>query len=154
MKNQASCGSCWAFATTAVVEFGKCINTGIPGSIRYILVRPNIPSVYNIQIRFAFDSEQQLVDCSSTNGCGGGWYGSAWSYLANNGGQDTSASYPYTAKNGVCKASTSVVGATLSKTAAVVSIKANDTNTMITLLQNKRLVAVAIAVVNSFFGYR
>ena len=101
-----------------------------------------------------FDSEQQLVDCSSTNGCGGGWYGSAWSYLANNGGQDTSASYPYTAKNGVCKASTSVVGATLSKTAAVVSIKANDTNTMITLLQNKRLVAVAIAVVNSFFGYR
>ena len=119
-------------------------DTGIPGSIRYILVRTNIPSVYNIQIRFAFDSEQQLVDCSTTNyGCGGGWYGNAWTYLANNGGQDTSASYPYTAKNGVCKSNTSIVGATISKTTPVIAIAANDTNTMIALLQTQRLVAVA-----------
>ena len=46
------------------------------------------------------------------------------------------------------------MGATISKTTPVIAIAANDTNTMIALLQTQRLVAVAIAVVNSFFGYR
>ena len=96
-----------------------------------------------------------MVDCSTANyACGGGWYGVAWTYLANNGGQVTSASYPYTATKGVCKSCMAVVGATLSKTAPVVSIKANDVSMMIAVLQSKRLFAVTIAVVNSFFGYK
>lgn len=52
--NQASCGSCWAFATTAVVEGYTFLKTG------------NLPTL----------SQQQLVDCATTYygnlGCQGG----------------------------------------------------------------------------------
>ncbi len=41
-------------------------------------------------------SEQQLVDCDpNNNGCNGGWYTSAWSYLK--GGSAKQSTYSYTA---------------------------------------------------------
>ena len=52
IKNQQTCGSCWAFGTNAVLE-----------------------AAYNMKKGSLIDfSEQQLVDCVSGNwGCNGGW---------------------------------------------------------------------------------
>jgi cathepsin L len=52
VKDQAQCGSCWAFSTTGALEGAHYILTGVLESF----------------------SEQQLVACSTANyGCGGGW---------------------------------------------------------------------------------
>ncbi|KAF0708797.1 hypothetical protein As57867_006194, partial [Aphanomyces stellatus] len=51
MKNQGSCGSCWAFSTVGTVEFADCLATGTLLDL----------------------SEQQVVSCDPKNyGCNGG----------------------------------------------------------------------------------
>lgn len=51
-------------------------------------------------------SEQNLIDCSvkyGNNGCMGGWMNNAFKYINDNKGIDTETSYPYEAKNDVCR---------------------------------------------------
>lgn len=70
---QQRCGDCWAFATTASVDF-------FGGS----------------------HSEQQLVDCTGGGcGCGGGNAPSAYNYLERAGDESESA-YPYRGSQGSC----------------------------------------------------
>jgi C1A family cysteine protease len=83
VKNQGSCGSCWAFSATGVVEgYWK-------------LYEGELPNV----------SEQQLVDCSTSYGnlgCNGGWPASALQYVKDHGLVKNSE-YPYTATDGSCR---------------------------------------------------
>jgi len=83
VKNQGSCGSCWAFGTTGAIESANKIKTG-----QMVLL-----------------SEQQLVDCagsSGNQGCNGGLPSSAYNWIRTNG-ICSAADYPYTGRDGSCK---------------------------------------------------
>ncbi|CAH6420839.1 Papain family cysteine protease [uncultured virus] len=77
VKNQYSCGSCWAFSTTGTIESMNAIKTGKLISL----------------------SEENLIDCSfnfGNQGCGGGLPSLAMDYVISNLGIDTENSYPLT----------------------------------------------------------
>jgi hypothetical protein len=86
VKNQGKCGSCWAHATTAVVEGRLKLDEGHTTSL----------------------SEQYLLDCDTTRvvkGCGGGLPERALQWLANNSthkckGIASEVQYPYTSASG------------------------------------------------------
>lgn len=76
VKDQATCGSCWAFAATGTMEGAWNAATGEAVSL----------------------SEQQLVDCSwdyGNNGCGGGNMEPAIQYVADVGGAWSEEAYQY-----------------------------------------------------------
>jgi C1A family cysteine protease len=103
VKNQAQCGSCWAFSATEELESmwikaGKATNTTISLS------------------------PQQIVDCDqSDGGCGGGHTESAWDYIIAAGGQESNSTYPYTAEDGTCRFKKSAVVAKVKSYTAATS---------------------------------
>jgi C1A family cysteine protease len=81
VRNQASCGSCWAFSAVATMA----------GT--YAKAKKKTPPVL---------SEQQLVDCvTSSHGCNGGSTPNAMTYAKK--GMMLNSAYGYTAKQGTCK---------------------------------------------------
>jgi hypothetical protein len=73
VKDQGSCGSCWAFGATGAFESAYYIAEGV------------IPDF----------SEQVLVSCDeNSNGCDGGWTGSAYNFFSIYGAYDESC-MPY-----------------------------------------------------------
>ncbi|XP_046656745.1 ervatamin-B-like [Daphnia pulicaria] len=128
VKNQGSCGSCWAFTAITPLEFAQCKKSGS----RVIL------------------SEQQLVDCDPNNGgCNGGWYTTAWNYLR--GGSARQSAYSYTAVKGTCKFSTSTIGSTVATYGGVTS---KSPSAMQAALVRYGPLSVAITVINSFYSYK
>jgi len=81
VQDQGGCGSCWAFATVAVVESANALAHG---------------TLYKL-------SEQQLVDCDSAQGgCNGGNMYPAEGYVQRNG-LATEDAYPYAGVDQDCK---------------------------------------------------
>jgi C1A family cysteine protease len=81
IKNQRSCGSCWAFSAAESFEDAYLARTG-----KQIILAP-----------------QQLLDCSGVGDCKGGWYYDAFQYLQTHGGA-SEGDAPYTGQAGTCNA--------------------------------------------------
>lgn len=91
VKNQAACGSCWAFSAAGALESALAIFKGQK----------------NLDI-----AEQELVDCSRSygnGGCQGGLMHFAYDYILDKG-INNSKDYPYTARDGKCKSDISGKG--------------------------------------------
>lgn len=81
VKDQHSCGSCWAFSATGAVE---------------AVAKLYRNTTYNFDL-----SEQELVSCSNAGTCNGGWASLALDYISNNGLQNEN-SFPYKAQDRPC----------------------------------------------------
>ena len=83
IKDQGSCGSCWAFSTTGSLEGAIAIATGIDAS------------------EWTGLSEEQLVQCDTNDsGCNGGLMDYAFEWTQTNGGLCSEDDYPYTSGTG------------------------------------------------------
>ncbi len=84
IKNQMSCGSCWAFTSCAALEANLMIRQ-------------------NAQVDL---SEQYILDCAEAQNqdagsCAGGWYGTVYEFLKTNGAK-LENQYPYQNKDVSC----------------------------------------------------
>ncbi len=84
VRNQGSCGSCWAFAAAGALESHSLIKLSKPGQELNL-------------------SEQVLVSCGGAGSCGGGSIGSASNYIRDKG-LPPEECFPYTATNNACSA--------------------------------------------------
>jgi len=130
VKDQAQCGSCWAFSTTGSVEGAVQVSTGKLTSV----------------------SEQQLVDCagsSGNQGCNGGLMDDAFNWIVSHGGIGSEASYPYTARDGTCKNVPSV-----SKITGYKDVQQGSETALMSALQNQPISIAIEADQSSFQMYK
>jgi len=129
VKDQGQCGSCWAFSATGAIEGSFFVKQGKLNSV----------------------SEQQLVDCSGTEGnqgCNGGLMDYAFQWVIKNKGIAAESDYPYTARDGSCKRGKTSV----STIASFKDVAEGDENALMTSLLAQP-VAIAIEADQSCFQF-
>jgi len=109
VKNQAQCGSCWAFSATE-----------------------NIESVNILKGLFTNEtinlSPQQIVDCDTTDdGCNGGNTNTAFEYVIGAGGMENISEYPYEGVDGQCAFNKADVVASISSFKYATEFYSEDT---------------------------
>lgn len=117
VKNQGQCGSCWAFSTIGAVESALLISG--QGNRETLKL-----------------AEQELVDCAKqpkydSDGCNGGWMVEGFKYVIDNKISQTH-DYPYTAKDGKCKDTSSFQKYAISKYAEINKGDCNSLNAALT----------------------
>jgi C1A family cysteine protease len=131
VKNQGSCGSCWAFSTVGALEGRNQVAFG------------------NLQ-QF---SEQQLVDCDTEYdaGCRGGLMDYAFEYLMQSKGACTEESYGYVGKQGTCAVDSCTIGLAGSSVTGYQDVDATDAALREALAQGPVSVAVEADTVFQFY---
>ena len=81
-KNQNPCGSCWAFAASALLE----------------------GHAYLVSNRYVAFSEQEVIDCTHGSGTNGGIIHNGLTTIKKQNHLTTEASYPYERRDGQCRA--------------------------------------------------
>jgi len=110
IKDQGSCGSCWAFSAVANIEGIYYIKNKVLGNF----------------------SEQQLIDCDTLDqGCNGGFIENSFDYILKNGGIMLTRDYPYIGKNDTCKFSSSQVFAKITGVVKATSTNESDIKRML-----------------------
>jgi C1A family cysteine protease len=130
VKNQAQCGSCWAFSSTGALEGAFKIASG------------NLVSL----------SEQQLVDCSGSygnEGCNGGLMDAAFNYSTANA-MCTEDSYPYQGVSSTCQASSCTVGIPQGQVVGFKDVTPNDLEALMDAVAQQP-VSIAIEADQSAF---
>merc|ERR1712212_544891 len=131
VKNQARCGSYWAFSATGSLEGQMMLKKHKKVSL----------------------SEQQLVDCSGdfgNHGCRGGLMTEAFDYIKDVGGIESEESYPYQAENRNCRFDKSKVVATVT---GYEEIPRFDEEELKKVIGNRGPVSVAIHATSHFQFY-
>jgi uncharacterized protein with FMN-binding domain len=128
VKNQASCGSCWAFSSTGAMEGAHFVASG----------------------KLLSFSEQQLVSCSKLNhACNGGSMALAFRFYKSNAAV-LEADYPYTSGAGQVAACDSSKPATTVTASAYAGVTPNNSDQLKAAL-DKAPVSVAIEADKSAF---
>jgi len=128
VKDQGSCGSCWAFGAVA----------GMEGSAKKDLGSSQILS------------EQYVMDCTSSAACSGGRADSAYPQLYGKA-LYTQSSYPYTARNGNCHTGTDS-GLRISSLTRSFAKSGSDSALAAALDSNPLVVAVGASSWSSYGG--
>jgi len=132
VKDQGGCGSCWAHATTELVEFAVATATGTLTP----LSRQNV-----------VDCAPNPNDCGGTGGCEGATAEIGFAYVKDKG-MASENDYPYTGSDGQCNES--------AKKAAIIEgwVVLPPNNYTAVLIGVATLAPLAITVsANSWFGY-
>ena len=139
VKNQGTCGSCWAFSSTGALEGAYKIK-------------------YGTLVSF---SEQQLVDCDNANlysingglnnGCSGGGMIGTLQWIGIYGGICNGTTYPYVSDTtntaGTCKSTCSKVSGSIVKSTTTLITK-SDTVLMTAIAQQPVSVSVDASSIN------
>jgi len=118
IKNQGSCGSCWAFSATEQLESQYYQKYG---SLKEL-------------------SPQQITSCDTTsNGCGGGNPILAWGYVYSFGGQEPNTAYPYTSgisgQTGTCTANKADVIEDVGESYSLIASTPSEESNMLAQIQ-------------------
>jgi cathepsin B len=138
VRNQAQCGSCWAFGATESFRDRICI-------------APKNPTNVNL-------SPQWVVSCDQTDyGCQGGYLQNAWQFMAGTG-VVTNNCDPYTSQNGnVAPCPSSCVDSSNINTKYFVNANSiqtlTDAPSMQTAIMKNGPVEAAFSVYQDFFSY-
>lgn len=136
VKDQGSCGSCWAFGSVGVMEAAIKLHGGPDTNL----------------------SEQYLVSCNSDGwSCNGGWWAHDY-HISKQGNQNNSpgavleSDFPYSASNGTCK-NVSNHPYALSSWANCGDESLESVSTIKAALEQYGPVAAAVCASDSFMSY-
>jgi C1A family cysteine protease len=136
VKDQAQCGSCWAFSCTESIESVYMIAKGVNGA--------QMPPL----------APQQIVDCDTGDGgCSGGDLPSCYKYVISAGGLEKESDYPYHAKDEACKNVRTKDYVKISNFKYVIPSGSSNENTMATFLAASSPISIIVDA-SSWSSYR